>query len=87
VLLAAPLLAAAALLYDGDIPIYPNAVIAGSEGKLETPRFKKALKMGFALFADTKDAPKPVVAWYREHLPASYTLHEEASASSRGLAT
>lgn len=79
-LLAAPLLAGA-IVYDGNVPIYPNAVIAGSEGKLDTPRFKKALQMGFALFADTKDAPKTVVSWYREHLPASYALHEAAAGS------
>jgi hypothetical protein len=80
-LLTAPLLAAGALLYDGNVPIYPNAVIAGSNGKLDTPEFKKALQIGFALFADTKDAPKTVVSWYRGRLPASYTLHQEAAGS------
>jgi hypothetical protein len=80
-LLAAALPASAALLYDGGVPIYPNADIAGSGGQPNSPKFTKALQHGFALMADTKDSPRTVIAWYRSHLPGSYTLHTEAAGS------
>ena len=67
-LLVSQMWGADAILYDAKIPISPNSVIAGSKGKLGTPEFKQALQMGFGLFADTMDAPKTLVAWYREHL-------------------
>jgi hypothetical protein len=73
-LLAAPALAAHA---DGSLPIYPNAVPAGFS--YSDPQIPKALKMGFAMFADTTDSTDKVDRWYKSNLPKSCTRHAESA--------
>jgi hypothetical protein len=70
--------ARAELRYDGSLPIYPNAIVAGEAGT-PSDKFAKALKLGFQLFADTADSPATVVSWYRAHLPASFTMHTDSA--------
>ena len=70
--------ARADLRYDGSLPIYPNAIVAGEAGA-PADKFAKALKQGFQIFADTSDSPATVVSWYRAHLPASFTMHTESA--------
>jgi hypothetical protein len=78
VVLTCALPARAELRYDGSLPIYPNATVAGEAGA-PSGNFARALKQGFQLFADTSDSPAVVVSWYRAHLPASFTMHTESA--------
>ncbi len=61
---------------DGSLPIYPNATPAGfSYGN---PRIERALKNGFAMFADTTDSTQTVDRWYLGHLPQSCARHTDS---------
>jgi hypothetical protein len=72
--LLAALPAKAALRYDGTVLIYPNGVIQGEAGN-DPQQFKAILKFGLQIFVDTSDAPATVIAWYRAHLPAAFSVH------------
>jgi hypothetical protein len=72
--LLAPLPASAAIRLDRNLPIYPNGVVEGESQVPDPDKFKKALQYGFTLFEDTSDSVTVVAAWYRAHLPASFTI-------------
>jgi hypothetical protein len=73
VTLLAALPASAAIRLDRNLPIYPNGVVEGESGA-DAGKFKQALQFGAGLFEDTSDTAATVAAWYRAHLPASFTM-------------
>lgn len=73
VTLLAPLPATAGIRYTRNLPIYPNGVVEGESGS-DPGKFKQALQFGAGLFEDTSDPIAVVAAWYRAHLPASFTM-------------
>lgn len=62
---------------DGGLPIYPNATPVGLS--YSDPHAEEALKMGFAMFADTTDSTHTVDQWYQSNLPKSCSRHIESA--------